>query len=109
MVLAIATKQHVWLLRSPTKLGYSDIQHLLRCDNSSTIDLVHDPQISDHSKHIQVSYHFVQELVETGTLTVLHIPGEYNIADICTKALLGLRFTSLCDIVMGITKANADN
>ena len=108
MALAMATKQHVWLLRGLTELGYPDIQHLLRCDNSGTIDLVHNPRIGDRSKHIQVSYHFVRELVETGTLTVLHIPGEYNIADICTKALPGPRFTSLRDIVMGTTKANAD-
>ena len=109
MALAMATKQHVWLLRGLTELGYPDIQHLLRCDNSSTINLVHNPQISDRSKHIQVSYRFVHELVETGTLTVLHIPREHNIADICTKALPGPRFTSLRDIVMGISTVNADN
>ena len=63
MVLAMATKQHVWLLRGLTELSYPDIQHLLRWDNFGTIDLVHNPQISDRSKHIQVSYHFVWELV----------------------------------------------
>ena len=89
MALAIATKQHFWLLRGLTELGNPNIQHLLKCDNSGTIDLVHNLWIGECTKHIQVSYHFVRELVKTRTLTVLHISREHNIVDIYTKALPG--------------------
>ena len=46
-------------------------------------------------------YHHVRDLVETGKLIVLHVPGTDNLADICTKALPGPRFHQLKDAVLG--------
>jgi hypothetical protein len=35
-------------------------------------------------KHLNIKYHFFHQYVEDGTISVLHIPGEQQMADIFT-------------------------
>ena len=101
MALAFSAKHQIWFQTALKELGYTDIPSALSTDNQGASDLTQNPRISDASKHIDIAYHFTRDLVEKGFLTVLHIPGERNPADICTKALPGPRFTFLRDMVMG--------
>ena len=43
-------------------------------------------QSNSNSKHIDV-HHFSRELVHQGDISVVHVPSEYQHADILTKAL----------------------
>ena len=79
----------------------------LSCDNLGTINLTENPRISDRSKHIDIAYHFIRELVENGTITILHVPGEVNSADIYTKVLPGLQYEFL-KLLIGISSASTD-
>lgn len=90
----LSAKQQIWLQNALRELSIKDIPSALSCDNVSSIDLSHNPRISDRSKH-NIAYHHIRELVNSGILTLLHIPGERNPADICTKALPGPRFSYL--------------
>ena len=103
MALALATKQYLWLLRGLEELGYPSnlLNHSLSTNNTGADDLVHNPRISDKSKHIQVAYHFTHELVENGTIVVLRIPGLENPVDICTKILLVPKFIYIWNMLMG--------
>ena len=101
MALAFSAKHHIWLQNALMELGYRNIPSALFTDNNGASDLTINSRISDASKHIDIAYHFTYDLVEKGLLTVLHIPGEQNPADICTKALPGSRFTFLRNIVIG--------
>jgi len=101
LALSFTSKQQLWLQSALKELGFSAIPSALSTDNEGTVDLVHNPRISDHSKHIDIAYHHVRDLVETGKLTVLHVPGADNLADICTKALPGPRFRQLKEAVLG--------
>ena len=40
-----------------------------------------------HSKHIDIRYHYICELIECGDVQVLFVQGAENPADILTKAL----------------------
>jgi len=101
LALSFAAKQQLWLQSALNELGLSIIPSALSTDNEGTVDLVHNPRISDRSKHIDIAYHHVRDLVETGKLIVLHVPSTDNLADICTKALPGPRFHQLKDAVLG--------
>ena len=71
MALAFTVKYYLWLLRGLQEFGYYDLTHSLSTDNTDANNLVHNPRISDKSKHIQVAFYFTHELVENGTIVVL--------------------------------------
>ncbi|KAI4297482.1 hypothetical protein L6164_037371 [Bauhinia variegata] len=57
------------------------------CDNQSAIQLASNPFSHEHSKHIDIDYHFIRENVNSGFLRLVHVKLEYQLADILTKAL----------------------
>ena len=83
----MAAKQYIWLKNALNELGLKDILSTLSCDNNGVNNLAYNPRVGDPSKHIDVQYHFIRELVECGELTILCIDFNDNPADICTKAL----------------------
>ena len=61
-------------------------------DNEGAIKLAANPLSSARTKHIDVRFHFIRELVRTGTIAVERIPTKEERADILTKALVGVIF-----------------
>jgi hypothetical protein len=51
-----------------------------------------NPRLHERSKHIDVCYHFVRDLVEQGTLDVVHVPTADMVADGMTKFLQQVAF-----------------
>ena len=66
-----------------------------------SIDYSENPRIGNRSKHIDIAYYFIRELVEMGALTILHIPSKLNPTDLCTKALPGPQYEFLKSLIMG--------
>ncbi|GJQ90136.1 ribonuclease H-like domain-containing protein [Tanacetum coccineum] len=60
---------------------------LVYCDNVSAVYLSSNPVQHQRTKHIEIDIHFVQDLVATGAIRVLHVPSRYQYADIFTKGL----------------------
>ena len=60
---------------------------IVYCDNISAIYLAKNPVQHQRTKHIELDIHFVREKVRLGTVKVLHVPVEYQYADIFTKGL----------------------
>ena len=88
-----------------SKLGCHYIHSALSCDNLGTIDLTENQRIGDRSKYIDIAYYFICELIENGTITILHVPGEVNPANICTKALPSPQYAFLKSLI-GISSAS---
>jgi hypothetical protein len=84
-----AAQEVLWLRGLLQSLGHSQPTPTLWCDNESTIALTKDAIFSARSKHIEVRYFFIRELVQAGKLHVQHIAGTENVADIFTKPLSG--------------------
>src|SRR5258706_13247677 len=99
MAFGFSVKHYLLLLRVLQKFGYN-ITHSLSTDNTGADDLAHNPQIGDKSKHIQVAFHFTHELVENGTIVVLRTTSKENLADICTKTIVGPNFSVLRYLIM---------
>ena len=59
-------------------------------DNQSAITIAHHPEFHAHTKHINMPLHFLQDHVNKGTINILYIKTDYNIANIFTKALTQL-------------------
>ncbi|KAK9056903.1 hypothetical protein SSX86_024267 [Deinandra increscens subsp. villosa] len=73
---------------------------IIYCDNISATYLSQNPVQHQRTKHVEIDIHFVREKVRLGSIRVLHVPADYQYADIFTKGLpkhLFYRFKdSLC-------------
>ena len=62
------------------------------CDNTSAINLSKNPVQYSKSKHIEICYHFIQDLVEDKVVCLEFIHTDNQKADIFTKPLDGPQF-----------------
>ena len=57
------------------------------CDNQSCIKMTENPVFHDKSKHIEIKYHFIQDMVQKGVLNIKYVPTEEQVEDVLTKPL----------------------
>jgi hypothetical protein len=62
--------------------------HPLRRNNKIANKIINkNKKRNDHDKKHKNLTHAVREIVESGQITILHIDGKENLADVCAKAL----------------------
>ncbi|CAI7772830.1 unnamed protein product [Closterium sp. NIES-54] len=83
----MAAQESQWLCYLLAELGAPQRCPTLWCDNASTIHLTQVLVHHARSKHIELRYFFIRELVQQGLLAVRKITAEATLADIFTKAL----------------------
>jgi hypothetical protein len=101
MALAMTVKHHLWLKRGLQELLKQDIPTALFCDSNAAIDVAYNPKLNDRSKHIDVAYHFTREQIDQGNVSVMYVPSEENLADICTKGMTRYVNDHLCSKIFG--------
>nr|GEZ53155.1 zinc finger, CCHC-type [Tanacetum cinerariifolium] len=95
-----ATTQELWLKRLVSKLTHSQEEKVtIKVDNKSAIALMKNPVLHGRSKHIDTKYHFIRECVEREVIQVKFVSGEYQRADILTKALLKIKFQTMRQLI----------
>jgi hypothetical protein len=87
MAIAEAAKELVWLKNFMAELGIQQGDCVLHCDNQSAVHLAKNPVFHSRTKHIQMRYHFIRELINDGTLDLRKILGTKNPADMLTKVV----------------------
>ena len=71
-------------------------------DNEGAIALTNNPLSSARTKHIDVRFHFIREVVRSKTISVKYVPTKEQHADILTKVLTGITFRNHRDFVMNL-------
>ena len=71
-------------------------------DNSSAIDISKNPVQHFKTKHIEIRYHFIRDLVERNIVTLEYIPIERQNVDIFTKSLDRSKFETLRQVIVVI-------
>ncbi|KAD3336127.1 hypothetical protein E3N88_31646 [Mikania micrantha] len=93
MVATSAACQALWLRNLISDLINKEPQRVqLLVDNESAIALMKNPVFHGRSKHIDTKFHFIRECVEREQISVKHVSGEFQKADLLTKALPRIRF-----------------
>jgi hypothetical protein len=71
------------------------------CDCQSAIFLVKNPTYNSKTKHINVKYHFVRDMVEDKKVLLMKVETLENVADSLTKSV-SIEKLSWCKRSMGI-------
>ena len=93
---ALAAREAVWLRQVLKDLARE--QNDATClfiDNQSAIRMLKNPEFHKRTKHIDVKFHFVRDLVENNTLVTKFVSSDEQRADVFTKAFPRSRFSFL--------------
>lgn len=93
-----AAKEALWLRTILTELDRPcETPTIIYSDNQSAIALAKNAIHHARSKHIDIRYHFIRDLISALTIELAHIPTDRMTADIFTKALPRTRHHAICD------------
>jgi hypothetical protein len=101
MATTHASKETVWLQRLCSGIGLVQQAVRLDSDSQSAIFLAKNPAYHSKTKHIDVQYHFVRDMVEEKKVLLEKVDTLKNAADSLTKSVSIEKF-SWCRVTMGI-------
>ena len=81
-----------------TEIGEVDVKVRLLCDSSSAILLMNKVG-PGRLRHVETRKLWLQQEVESKRITIEHVPGIDNVADILTKPLAGVRHKMLSKLL----------
>jgi phosphoribosyl-AMP cyclohydrolase len=101
MAATHASKEAVWLQRLCSGIGLVQQAVRIDCDSQSAIFLAKNPTYHSKTKHIDIQYHFVRDMVEEKKVLLMKVDTLKNVADSLTKYVSTEKF-SWCRGSMGI-------
>ena len=87
--------QLLWIKKVLTDYGISQDTMVVYCDNSNAIDISKNSVQHSKTKHLEIRYHFIRNLVERKIVCIEYIPTERQNADIFTKPFDRSKFETL--------------
>ncbi len=69
-----ASKEAIWLGRLAKELGMPASTPVLGCDSQSAVYLAKNAMFHARTKHIDVRYHFIRQVLEDGLVTLTKTP-----------------------------------
>jgi hypothetical protein len=69
----------------------------LRCDNKSAIKIANNPIQHDRTKHVEIDCFFIKERLDDGTLKLVFVTSNEQVADCLTKGLGVKECLSACN------------
>ena len=99
MAVAEAAKEALWLTCLVKKLGIQQGGVLLHCDSQNAIYLAKNQMYHARTKHIDVRFHKIRELVSSGELLLEKVHTSENAADMLTKPVTTDKFKHCLDLV----------
>ena len=96
-----ACKEAIWLARLVGDLGISIEVPTLHCDSQSAIMLAKNPVFHAKTKHIDVKYHFIRDVLEDKHMELVKVHTDDNPVDILTKDAAFEHFAH-CRALMGM-------
>eukprot|EP00253_Pinus_taeda_P019601 PITA_19601 len=90
---SMASYEAIWLRKLFSELfGNVLVTTIILCNNQSGIRLSENLVFHDRSKHIDIMYHFIQDMVKRGEIRLHHIGTNEQVVDVLTKPLGKVKF-----------------
>ena len=96
-----AGKEMLWLKRFLQELGIKQKDYKVHCDSQSALDLSKNSMYHSRTKHIDIRYHWIREIIDKQLLKLVKIHTKENPADMLTKAVTKEKL-ELCRDIAGM-------
>ena len=93
MALSDCSRQAVWIQNIFAELGFPLKPTQICTDNEGGIFIASNPVQERRTKHIDVRFHYVRDLIEQKRIDIVWVPTDENPADMFTKNLGHVKFT----------------
>lgn len=97
-----AGKEMIWLKRFLQELDLKQDEYFVKCDNQSTIDLSKNAMYHARTKHIDVRYHWLRDVIEEKHMKLVKVHTNKNGADMLTK-IVPVSKIELCKKLAGLS------
>jgi len=87
MAITEAIKEVIWLKAFLSEIASLDDPIMVFYDNQNVVHLTNDRMFHERTKHIDIQYHFVRDVVFEDNVLVKKINTEENMTDMLTKPL----------------------
>jgi hypothetical protein len=75
IALSVAVREAVWLRKLLTDLFDHEMDStIIYCDNQSCVKLSENPVFHDKSKHVEIKYHYIRDMVHRKAVHVQYLP-----------------------------------
>ena len=98
-----ACKELLWMKTFVQELGFKQEKYTLYCDSQSAIYLGKNSTFHSRSKHINVRYHWIRDVLSSRLIELRKIHTDDNDADMFTKVLPKEKL-EICRAIAGMTK-----
>jgi len=85
--LSECSKQCIWIKNMLSELNQNNKEINIYVDNKATIHMSKNILVNQKSKHIDIRYHHVRELIADKKIKLNYINSKYNLVDALTKYL----------------------
>ncbi|GKC27217.1 hypothetical protein Tco_1034511 [Tanacetum coccineum] len=92
-------EEAIWLRGLLEELGVELNSEAVNCDNQGAIHLSRKHVFHERTKHINVRYHFIREVLEAKMVKVLKVGTEHNAADALTKVVPELKLQHCLELL----------
>src|SRR5436189_639814 len=99
MAVAEAAKEALWLTGLAKELGIQQGGVRLHCDSQSAIYLAKNQVYQARTKHIDVRYHKIRELVSSSEMLLEKVYISKNATDMLTKPVPVVKFKHCSDLI----------
>ena len=65
------------------RVGY----YVILCDNQSCIEMTQNPVFHDRSKHIEIRYFYIRDMMQKGAIKLQYVSTDEQVTDVLTKPL----------------------
>ncbi|CAA6669248.1 unnamed protein product [Spirodela intermedia] len=69
---------------------------LIHCDNQAVIFIACNLTFHNHTKHIEINYHYIRDKVMSRLISNLHVTSFYQLTNVFTKSLVGISYDVMC-------------
>ena len=82
-----AGKEMLWMQRFLQELGLKQDEFVVHCDSQSALDLSKNATYHSRTKHIDIRYHWIREVMEKQLMKLKKIHTDKNPSDMMTKVV----------------------
>ena len=65
---------------------------VILCDNQSCIKMTKNPVFHDKSKHIEIRYVYIRDMIQKGAIKLQYVSTDEQVVDVLTKPLSRIKF-----------------